>query len=52
MLKRLVFVFSLLLIATPSYAAFESAPEWLALVHYQEKNGEYVSTIDSEPFFL
>ena len=38
--------------ATPAFAGFESSPEWLAVVHYQEEDGGYVSTIDSDPFFL
>ena len=52
MLKKIVCSLSFLMAATPAYAGFENSPEWLAVVHYQEEDGAYVSTIDSEPFFL
>ncbi len=52
MLKKFIYSLFFLWATTPAYAGFETSPEWLAVVHYQEEDGEYVSTIDSDPFFL
>lgn len=36
----------------PASAGYETSPEWLAAVHYRPSGKGYVSTIDSDPFFL
>lgn len=51
-MKKIFFFLLAFFTFSEAQARFETTPEWLTVVHYRPSKDGYVSTVDSDPFFL